>query len=1185
MKKFKLSLKKKALLGIIFVLLPIFITFLIVYNQNRTYLKQRILDTLTVIAESYEGQVYQFLEKAKMRAQDFASDGFIRTQLQKVVSGNVSAVSKLNKHLVKNKLPLDKTIYAIAILSLEGRVIASTYISEIGRDYSHESFFIRGKESFSLEETCIEPGGLPELAISAPILTKDTGRPIGVIVNCIQLSEMNKLLLGEYIKDLGAISWGKGRGAWKTLEMYLVNRDKLMITNSIFVKDAVLKQTVDTPPVNLGLTSNKEMSGFYKDYRGKEVVGVSMYFPSMKWVLLVEIDKDEALFPVKYLLINTLVTAGIVMAIIILLYIAFVKKIVKPLLLISNAARDIARDNIEIVIPVQTGDEIGTLCESFNSMSRNIKTRTTALKKSNERLAEAQQIAYIGNWEWDLVKNEAYWSDESYRIFGFAPQEFVVAHGTFLNWVHPDNRELVKKSFHDALQGKKTYDIEFRILRKDATTRTVREKAIIIFDNAGKAIRMAGTIQDITEQKRASEEMHLLQTMAMAVSASKDLHEALIVTIRKVCDFTGWVYGEAWNPNPDGTLLERDHAYHSSIEGFEKFSAFTEGMTFPLGMGLPGRAWSKKQPVWIQDVTVDPYYLRARIAREVGLKTGIAFPIIADNVVVSVIVFYDLKTKEKDERIVQLVLTVLSQIGSIVKRKQAEDALRQSEGKMRSILDNATAVVYVKDVEGRYLFINRQFEKLFHRTRDAIKGKTDLDLWPKEVADAVQANDRRVIESKTPIEFEEVAPHDDGLHTYISVKFPLLDAAGAIYAVCGISTDITERKQMEEEQAKLREQLYHVQKLESVGTLAGGIAHDFNNILTAIIGYATLVQMEIKEDAPSRDFVQKILNSAEKAANLTQGLLAFSRKQVSNPRPVYLNEIIKGVESLLGRVMREDIKIKTSLTDKECVLMADVGQMEQVLMNLATNARDAMPRGGFLGIITDIVEVDNEFIKTHGYGKVGRYALVSVSDTGVGMDQKTKERIFEPFFTTKGVGKGTGLGLAIVYGIIKQHNGYINVYSEPGKGTTFRIYLPLVEAEVEVERKKTEAHIIHKGGTETILVAEDEEDVRELTKIVLEGHGYMVIEAVDGEDAIDKFRENKDKIRLLLFDLIMPNKNGREAYDAINEMKPGINVLFMSGYSEDVVYKKDMLGKGWPLIAKPVSPTEILKRVREALDK
>ena len=810
---------------------------------------------------------------------------------------------------------------------------------------------------------------------------------------------------------------------------------------------------------------------------------------------------------------------------------------------------------------------------------------------------------------------------------------------------------------------------------------------------------------EITEHRQSKQETDLLQTITMAISEAANLHAALSIVLRKVCLTTGWIYGEAWLLCSDCKSLECAVSWYDPSEKLEGFAKKSKEFKFPPGIGLAGSVWSSKKPEWRRNVITDGNFSRTALVRKFNLKSAIGVPVIANNEVVAVLDFFVRELRDEDEHLLKLVFSIAMQLGTVIQRKQAEDALRESEERLRSILDNTTALVYMKDTQGRYSFVNRQVEKLLHCKRDEIRGKTSYDFFPKEIASAHLENDRTVIEAKMPMKFEEVATLEDGLHTYISVKFPLLDNAGTIYAVCGISTDITERKKMEEytrklsstieqsstslvitdldgniqyvnprftqltgytpeevigknprilksgktspeeykrlwdtitsggewqgefynkkkngeyywqlahisslknqegtitniiafmdditnikqseeEKEKLREQLYHMQKLESVGTLAGGIAHDFNNILTAIIGYANLVQMEMKEDAPSRDFVQKILNSAEKAANLTQGLLAFSRKQISNPRPVYLNEIIKGVESLFGRVVREDIKIRTTLTDKECVLMADVGQMEQVLMNLATNARDAMPNGGFLGIITDIVEVDNEFIKTHGYGKVGRYALVSVSDTGVGMDQKTKERIFEPFFTTKGVGKGTGLGLAIVYGIIKQHNGYINVYSEPGKGTTFRIYLPLVEA--EVERKKPEAHIIHKGGTETILVAEDEEDVRELTKIVLEGHGYTVIEAVDGEDAIDKFKENKDKIHLLLFDVIMPNKNGREAYDAIKEMRPGIKALFMSGYSGDIVYRKDILGNGLHLIAKPVSPTELLKRVREALDK
>ncbi len=803
--QFKLSLKEKAFIGIVATLIPILVTFVLIYSKNRVYLKNRVLDTLTVIAEAYEGQVYQFLEKTKIRAQDFASDGFVRTHLQKAIHGNTFAINKLNKHLVKNKLSLDKTINTINILSLEGRVVASTNNAEMGRDLPKEACFEEGKNAVAIVENRAGHMGLPEITISTPILTKETGRPVGVIVNYILISELNKLLTGEYVKEFGAISWGKGKGAWKTLEMYLVNRDKLMITKSIFVEDAVLKQIVNTLPVNLCLTSGEEMAGFYKDYRGVEVVGASMYIPSMKWVLLIEIDKGEVLSPIKHVLISALITAVVVIAMIVLLFAGFIKKMVMPLRKISDAAKKIASGNFDVVVPVQTHDEIGVLCESFNYMTHHIKARTTALTRSEARLAEAQQIAHLGNWEWDIVGNELYWSEEIYRIFGLLPQEFGATYEAFLNCVHPGDREFVKKSVNEALNDKKSYDIDHRILLKDTTIRIVHEKAVVIYDDTGMAARMVGTVQDITKQKRSSEEIYLLQTMTLAISASKDLHDAFVITIQKVCNFSGWVYGEAWKPNPDGTLLERDHAYWSSIEGFEKFSAFSEGMTFPSGIGLPGRAWLMKQPAWVQDVTLDPNYLRAPIAREVGLKTGIAFPVIADNEVVAVIVFYHVKAEEENERLVKLVLAVLSQIGSIIKRKRTEEALRESEERLRAILDNTTAVVYIKDIQGRYTFINRQFENLFHIKMDEIKGKTPYDCFPKEIAASHIENDQKVFESKIPMQFDEMATHDDGIHSYISIKFPLFDPDGTAYAVCGISTDITDRKLIEETKTRLSE--------------------------------------------------------------------------------------------------------------------------------------------------------------------------------------------------------------------------------------------------------------------------------------------------------------------------------------------------------------------------------------------
>jgi CheY-like chemotaxis protein len=289
------------------------------------------------------------------------------------------------------------------------------------------------------------------------------------------------------------------------------------------------------------------------------------------------------------------------------------------------------------------------------------------------------------------------------------------------------------------------------------------------------------------------------------------------------------------------------------------------------------------------------------------------------------------------------------------------------------------------------------------------------------------------------------------------------------------------------------------------------------------------------------------------------------------------------LEKLLSRLIGEDIELSTILSDKDLTVMADSTQIEQVLMNLATNARDAMPDGGSLTISTELVELDNEFIKAHGYGRSGFYALISVSDTGEGIDERTKDRIFEPFFTTKEVGKGTGLGLAMVYGIIKQHDGCINVYSGPDKGTTFKIYLPLIKLSVE-EVRLADIPII-KGGTETILIAEDDAQVRGLTKEVLEGYGYKVMEAVDGDDAIKIFNENKDKIQLLFLDVVMPKKNGKEVYDEITKIRPDIKAIFTSGYPADIIHKKGIIEEGSNFILKPMLPDELLRKVRDVLDK
>jgi PAS domain S-box-containing protein len=394
-----------------------------------------------------------------------------------------------------------------------------------------------------------------------------------------------------------------------------------------------------------------------------------------------------------------------------------------------------------------------------------------------------------------------------------------------------------------------------------------------------------------------------------------------------------------------------------------------------------------------------------------------------------------------------------------------------------------------------------------------------------------------------------------------------------------IARDITERRKAEEDRVKLENQLRQAQKMEAIGTLAGGVAHDFNNILTAIIGYGSLLKVRMGQDSPFKSYIDDILAASQRAANLTRSLLAFSRKQEITLKQENLNEIVKRIDKLLLRVIGEDIEFKSIMADEELPIMADWSQIEQVLMNLATNARDAMPDGGVLTLRTERADIKGKL--SGSTVPPGEYAVIVVSDTGTGMDEETKKRIFEPFFTSKEMGKGTGLGLSIVYGIIKQHDGEIDVYSEPGKGTTFKVYLKLVKTRAKSAEAAPVAAPV--GGAETILVAEDDSPVRRFVRTILEEYGYTVIEAVDGEDAVSKFIENKDKIQLLILDVIMPKKNGKEAYEEIRKVRNDVPVLFSSGYTADIISKKGILEEGFNFISKPISSSLLLSKVREIL--
>ncbi|MFT3916341.1 MAG: PocR ligand-binding domain-containing protein [Anaeromyxobacteraceae bacterium] len=392
-------------------------------------------------------------------------------------------------------------------------------------------------------------------------------------------------------------------------------------------------------------------------------------------------------------------------------------------------------------------------------------------------------------------------------------------------------------------------------------------------------------------------------------------------------------------------------------------------------------------------------------------------------------------------------------------------------------------------------------------------------------------------------------------------------------------------RRMLEERTKLEEQLRHAQKMEAVGRLAGGVAHDFNNILQVISGHAGLMQVDEALTAEQREDVDNILSAAEKAAQLTRGLLAFGRRQVLTFAPVDLDELIAGLERLLARTIGEDIEFVTRPSPDRLLIHGDRGQIEQVLVNLVTNARDAMPRGGRICIETALQVVEDSAERVPGQAAPGRHAVVTVSDDGCGMDAETRKKIFEPFFTTKEVGKGTGLGMAIVYGIVNQHQGTIHVYSEPGQGTTVRVSFPLHDKAPLRAREPQPELVPARGGTETVLLAEDDPDVRAFVVSLLRRQGYTVIQAVDGQDAVDKFSAAMDAIALVLLDVIMPRKNGREAFAEISRLRPGVKVLYASGYTADFIQSRGVSEEGIELVMKPVQPAVLVRKVREILDR
>lgn len=506
----------------------------------------------------------------------------------------------------------------------------------------------------------------------------------------------------------------------------------------------------------------------------------------------------------------------------------------------------------------------------------------------------------------------------------------------------------------------------------------------------------------------------------------------------------------------------------------------------------------------------------------------------------------------------------------------------ESDRRYQLLFEHGLDAILVGTPDGAMLEANPEALRLLDRTEEQIREVGRNDLFDR--GDPAFAKAMETLAASGRFQGELGMLRRDGSRIPVEVSAVVFQDSTGREKTSTVIHDISDRKTAELEKNELEERLRQSQKMEAIGQLAGGIAHDFNNILCALGGFASLLEMEIKRDDPSRQYVEQVLSAIDRATNLVNGLLAFSRKQLINVQQADLNAIVRKIEQMLARLITEDIDLRFRLSDYPLDVLVDQGQIGQVLLNLAANARDAMPGGGVITVETCMAPLPPRLLDFSGASAGVPYAVLSVCDTGHGIDAASRERIFEPYFTTKEVGKGTGLGLSVVYGIIKQHKGFITVDSEPGAGTVFRIYLPITRQETgDVEAVLPVPKDFR--GTETLLVAEDDPAVRSLNRTVLETFGYRVIEACDGEEAVKEFGRHRDDIRLVVMDVVMPNMNGKEAYGRIRKINPDAMVLFISGHTHDIIHDKGIVEGGFNFLKKPFRPLDLAREIRGILDR
>lgn len=778
----------------------------------------------------------------------------------------------------------------------------------------------------------------------------------------------------------------------------------------------------------------------------------------------------------------------------------------------------------------------------FHDITDQKKTEEE-LYQEHMMLARTEAVAHVGSWEWEIENDKVTWSEELFRIFGLEPMKEAPSFNEHQAFYVPEDRVRLIEAVEECLRNNVPYDLEVRIKRTDGQLRHCVVRGIPEQGSDGAVNRLYGSLHDITDRKRMEEAMRESENLISSLFRSAPvgigsvLNRVLIKVNNRLCEMTG--YDETELIGRSARML------YPSDEDFEFVGTEKYAQIAHHGTGMVEIRWQRKDGTII----------------DVLLSSS---PV-------------DLQDKSKG-----VTFTALD----ITERKHAEIALQESEERFRTIMENIdTIAVQGYGPDGTTQYWNGASERLYGYSQQEAIGRNLLDLIiPPEMKAAVAKEMSEMAESGQPIPSGELLlMHKDGSRVPVISHHTIVKVPGRALELFCLDVDMSALKEAEAEQEKLKNQLTQAQKMESIGRLAGGVAHDFNNMLSVILGHTEMILEELDSAAPLFADLQAVQQAAKHSATLTRQLLTFARKQPIAPKVIDLNETVEGMLKMLRRLVGEDIYL-TWLPGKNLApVKVDPSQIDQILVNLCVNSRDAIVDVGKITIETSVISFDEAYCAEHAGFVPGGYILLVVSDDGCGMDRETLDHIFEPFYTTKEQGKGTGLGLASVYGAVKQNNGFINVYSEPGHGTTFRIYLPIFTTKLAgvIEKGLTRQA---EGGHETVLLVEDEPTILQMTTIMLEKLGYSVLVAGTPGEAVRVAQEHPGRIDLLLTDVVMPEMNGRDLAKNLLVIYPDIRRLFMSGYTANVIAHKGVLDEGVHFIQKPFSMKELGGKVREALE-